>query len=63
MSGIHTGCKQGTRVKLLFKNGRESVITKFIEEKAKVIHTEAGKFRIKNLRSMMIYKPRPDERN
>lgn len=57
MSGIHTGCKQGTKVKLLFKDNRDPVITKFKEEKARVIFTEAGKFPIKNLRSMMIYKP------
>jgi len=57
MSGIHTGCKQGTHVKLLFKDGREPVITKFKEEKARFILTEDGKFKIKELRSMMIYKP------
>ena len=57
MSGIHTGCKQGTRVKILFKDNRDPVITKFKEEKGRVILTEAGKFKIKDLRSMMIYKP------
>ena len=57
MSGIHTGCKQGTTVKLLFKDKRDSVITKFKEEKARVILTTDGKFQIKDLRAMMIYKP------
>ena len=57
MSGIHTGCKQGTTVKLLFKDNRDPVITKFKEEKARVILTADGKFAIKDLRAMMIYKP------
>lgn len=57
MSGIHTGVKQGTTVKLLFKDNREPVITKFKEEKGRVILTKDGKFKIKDLRAMMIYKP------
>ncbi len=57
MSGIHTGCKQGTRVKILFKDGRDPVITKFKEEKGRYVLTEAGKIPIKTMRSMMIYKP------
>jgi hypothetical protein len=57
MSGIHTGCTQGTRVKLLFKDNRDPVITKFKEEKGRVILTEDGKFKIKDLRAMMIHKP------
>lgn len=57
MTGIHTGCRQGTRVKLLFKDNSDPIITKFREEKARYILTDDGKFPIKNLRSMMIYKP------
>lgn len=58
MSGIHTGCKQGTKVKLLFKDKRKPVIGKFKQEKARWIYLEEGKFKIKDVRSMMIYKPR-----
>lgn len=61
MSGIHTGVKQGTTVKLLFKDGRSPMIGKYIQEKAKYIHLDIGKFQIKNLRSMMIYKPQTHE--
>lgn len=57
MSGIHTGCRQGTKIRLLFKNGRKPVITKFKEEKGRYILTEDGRFPIKELRAMTIYKP------
>jgi len=60
MSGIHTGCNQGTTVKLLFKDGRNPVITKFKEEKARCIYTAGGRFKIKDLRAMMIHKPNKD---
>lgn len=58
MTGIHTGCQQGTRVKLLFKDGRAPVIAKFKEEKGRYIFTSEGKFPKKDLRSMMIHKPK-----
>lgn len=63
MSKFHSGCKQGTRVKLLFKDGSVPVITKFKEEKARHILTSDGKFQIKKIRSMLIYKPQNHERN
>lgn len=62
MSGIHTGVKQGTKVKLLFKDGRSPIVGKFIQEKARVVHLNVGTFHIKGLRSMMIYKPQQHER-
>ena len=57
MSGLHTGCKQGTRIKLLFKDGPPPLITKFKEKKARYIHTEHGKIPIIELRAFMIHKP------
>lgn len=57
MSGAHTGVQQGKRVKILFKDGREPLITKFREEKSKVIHTDDGDVPIKDIRQMMIHKP------
>ena len=57
MSGIHTGVRQGTTVKILFKDGRGALITKFKEEKSAYVLTEDGKIPIKEMRSMMIYKP------
>lgn len=53
---MHTACKKGTRVKLVFKDGREPVIDKFKDKKAKYIFTENGKYAIKDVRVMMIYK-------
>lgn len=57
MSGIHTGVKQGKRVKILFKNGEEPVIAKFIQEKGNYVFLEGYKIPKKIMRSMMIYKP------
>lgn len=61
MSDIHTSVQQGTTVKLLFKDGRSPVVGKFREKKSKSIRLNVGKFQIKNLRSMMIYKPQQHE--
>lgn len=53
---MHTATQKGTRVKIVFKDGREPVIGKFKDKKSKYIFTEDGKYLIKDVRVMMIYK-------
>jgi hypothetical protein len=59
---IHSSFNQGSKIRLIFKDGTQ-VVTKYLgHRKGKSIQTEAGTFKILDIRAADYYKPLPWER-
>ncbi len=56
----HTSFKQGTKIRIILRDGK-MIVTKFLDKKSGKMITTDGEINIADIRSCSFYKPHPHE--